>query len=216
MKFTKEEAYKELVARMTAKGEKLNLSERSINEQLETLITLVANEETELQDFVDKTLSLFKTADANVRNDVSVGINKYKEDNPIPKPQEPIVKTATDDVDNELLKRLEAMEQELANSKREKQQANIRKDILTALKNKGVKDENWVNTLLSEVNITDDFDVDSKVESYLKLYNISKGSFDSGATPDTANYSSEYQKEMFSKAREFREKKLKEQGIIKN
>ena len=30
MKFTKEEAYKELVAKMTAKGETLNLSERSL------------------------------------------------------------------------------------------------------------------------------------------------------------------------------------------
>ena len=35
MKFTKEDANKELVARMTAKGEKLNLSQRSMNEQVE-------------------------------------------------------------------------------------------------------------------------------------------------------------------------------------
>ena len=53
MKFTKDEAYKELVVRMTAKGEKLNLSERSVNEQLETLISLIANEEMELTDFVE-------------------------------------------------------------------------------------------------------------------------------------------------------------------
>ena len=44
MKFTKDEAYKELVAKMTAKGEKLNLSERSVNEQLETLISFISNE----------------------------------------------------------------------------------------------------------------------------------------------------------------------------
>ena len=47
MKFTKEEAIKELVAKMTTKGEKLNLSQRSINEQVEHLYTLIANEEME-------------------------------------------------------------------------------------------------------------------------------------------------------------------------
>ena len=52
MKFTKDEAYKDLVAKMTAKGEKLNLSDRSINEQLETLMTLIANDETELNDLL--------------------------------------------------------------------------------------------------------------------------------------------------------------------
>ena len=68
MKFTKDEAYKELVARMTAKGEKLNLSERSINEQLENLISLVATDETEMSDFVEKILPLIKTADNNIES----------------------------------------------------------------------------------------------------------------------------------------------------
>ena len=75
MKFTKDDARKELSTQMTAKGEKLNLSERSLNEQLDALIPLVANEEMELADFVTKVLPIFKTADANVRNDVSAGIN---------------------------------------------------------------------------------------------------------------------------------------------
>ena len=44
MKFTKEDAYKELVKLMTAKGEALNLSSRSINEQLEKLMPLLAND----------------------------------------------------------------------------------------------------------------------------------------------------------------------------
>ena len=82
MKFTKDDARKELSAQMTAKGEKLNLSERSLNEQLDTLIPLVANEEMELAEFVSKVLPVFKTADANVRNDVSVGIQDYKKQNP--------------------------------------------------------------------------------------------------------------------------------------
>lgn len=186
MKFTKEEAYKELVEKMTAKGEKLNLSERSINEQLETLIALVVSEETELNDFVEKTLPLFKTADSNVRNDVSVGINKYKEENPIPKPtSEPTIKPTTDIVDKELLNRLEAMEQELAESKREKQVANVRKEIVSKLKEKGVKNNEWAEALVSEITITENFDVDAKVNSYLNLYNKLQSSIGAGATPQS-------------------------------
>lgn len=180
MKFTKEEAYKELVERMTAKGEKLNLSGRSINEQLETLISLVANDETELQDFITNTLPVFKTADANVRNDVSVGINKYKEENPIKKETEVEPSKKADQI---LLDRLEAMEKELANAKREKQIASTRKEIATALKNKGVKDEDWVNDLLSEITINDNFDIESKVESYAKLYNKSNANVNPNVSP---------------------------------
>lgn len=186
MKFTKEEAYKDLVSKLTARGEKLDLSERSINEQLDTLMPIVANDETELSDFVDKTLPLFKTANANVRNDVSVGINKYKSENSIP--QQP---TETDPLKKEekteLELRLVALETELANEKRAKQLADIRKSVIGKLKDKGVKNEEWVNTLLSEVSITDDFDVDAKVESYLNLYNKSQAYTPTDATPRGAN-----------------------------
>ena len=78
MKFTKEDAYKELVRIMTEKGEKLNLSERSINEHLDNLMPLLANDETELNAFVQQILPLMKTADANIRHDVSVGIADFK------------------------------------------------------------------------------------------------------------------------------------------
>lgn len=187
MKFTKEDACKELVSRMTAKGEKLNLSERSINEQLDTLMAIVVNDETELADFIDRTLPLFKTADANVRNDVSVGIAKYKENNPTPpanpQPQQPGV----NDDKNELLTRLEAIELELANAKREEQVRSLHNDISMRLRSKGVKDEEWVNALLSEVTISDNVDVDAKVESYLNLYNKSHARIERNATPQGAN-----------------------------
>lgn len=189
MKFTKEDAYKDLVAKLTANGEKLNLSDRSINEQLETLMSIVANEETEMSDFVEKTMPLFKTANANVRNDVSAGINKYKEDNPPVKVTTPpnVQAEPKKDDKSELEKRMEVLEKELANAKREKQLLDIHADIIAKMKDKGVKDKEWVNALLSEVNITDDFDVDAKVESYLNLYNKSKAQVDTNVTPSSAS-----------------------------
>ena len=187
MKFTKEEAYKDLVSKMTARGEKLDLSERSINEQLDTLMPMVANDETELSDFVEKTLPLFKTANANIRNDVSVGINKYKTEHPVADPKP--TASPTEDKEgskSEFEKRIEALELELATAKREKQLTDIRKSIIGKLKDKGVKNEEWVNSLLSEVSITDDFDVDAKVESYLNLYNKSQAQTTRNATPEGA------------------------------
>lgn len=187
MKFTKENAYKELVAKMTANGEKLNLSERSINEQLDTLIPLIANEETEINDFIERTLPLFKTADANVRNDVSVGIHKYKAENPV----QTKAPQTTDDKSQEstelsaLLGRLEAMETELANAKKEKLVLGTKSTLIAKLKEKGVKDEAWANALISEINITDDFDIDSKVDAYVNLYNKSQSGVGKDATPQS-------------------------------
>lgn len=196
MKFTKEEAYKDLVSKMTTNGEKLNLSERSINEQLETLIGIVVNEDTELDDFVTKTLPLFKTANANVRNDISAGINKYKEENPIT-PSQPTdansqnkkVREGDEKSKSDLELRMEALEKELADAKRVKKDLDIRASVIAKMNEKGVKDKEWVNSLLSEVVITDDFDVDTKVESYLNLYNKSKAQVEPNATPADATNS---------------------------
>ena len=104
MKFTKEDAIKELVAKMTANGEKLNLSQRSIDEQVERLLSLIGNDEMESNTFVDSIMPIIKTADANVRNDISQGIKEYIEKNPKTPP------TANTDVNDQLLARLEALE----------------------------------------------------------------------------------------------------------
>lgn len=184
MKFTKENAYEELVKLLTANGEKLNLSQRSINEQLETLMPLLANDETELNDFVKSVLPVFKTADANVRNDVSVGINKYKEENPIKqieKPQQTIENPTGEQTEME--KRLAAMEEKLAAAEKKERNANIKSEIVRKLKEKGVKNDDWVNALLSEVTITDDFDVDAKVDSYVNLFNKINSDYNPDVTP---------------------------------
>lgn len=184
MKFTKEDAYKELVKQMTAKGEALNLSSRSINEQLEKLMPLLANDETELSDFVNTTLPIFKTADANVRNDVSEGIRKYKDENPI-QTQTPKTKDGNTELD-EMRKRLEKMESEYKSRQEAERIARTRNEIVEKLKAKGVKDTAWLTPFLSDITITEDFDVDAKVETYLKSYNTFKAQIDTDVTPKGA------------------------------
>lgn len=189
MKFTKEDACKELVRRMTTNGEKLNLSERSVNEQVEALLPLVTNDETELDDFIAKALPFIKTANANVRNDIAQGIKEYKDNNPI-KPNttttKPNPEGGQDGEIAKLLERIEKMESESAAAKQREREDGIRKTIYSKLKEKGVKDKDWVNSFLSEVTITDDFDVESKVEAYLNIYNKAKANIPSNITPATA------------------------------
>lgn len=202
MKFTKEDAYKELVKLMTAKGEALNLSSRSINEQLEKLMPLLANDETELSDFVNTILPIFKTADANVRNDVSEGIKKYKDENPI-QTQTTNTKTNEGSIElEEMRKRLEKMESEYKSRQEAERIAKTRNEIVEKLKAKGVKDTTWLNPFLSDITITEDFDVDAKVETYLKSYNTFKAQIDPDVTPKGAGGSNLKDDDMIKRAAE--------------
>ena len=184
MKFTKEEANKELVAKMTAKGEKLNLSQRSMNEQVEHLYTLIANEEMELADFVEKVLPFVKTSDANVRNDVSQGIKDYKSQNPIVEPKkEPIVEP--NNPNKELLERLEALEKKNRENELKLHNQNIKSNLSTKMKELGIKNTKWIDMMLENVAITEDFDVDTNATKYLELYNTMQADVDPSVTPNS-------------------------------
>ena len=207
MKFTKENAYKELVAKMTAKGEKLNLSERSINEQLEKLIPLIANDETELADFIEKSLPFFKTADANVRNDISVGIKDYIDKNPKveePKPQEPKSQEGNEEM-RKILERLEGLEKrnsELETAELVKQKKN---EIKSYLKDKGVKNEDWISEMLEQISISKDTEVQVKGDSLLGMYNKLYAGIEEFALPGQAggNVNDERLKDAISKAGQY-------------
>ena len=184
MKFTKEDAIKELVAKLTANGEKLNLSTRSINEQIEALLPLVANEEMECTTFVDAVMPLVKTADANVRNDVSQGIKDYQQKNPIVTPkQEPKTTQQPTDANSELLARLEALERESQEAKKALQYQNVKTNLSNKMKELGIKNDKWIEMMLGNVTITDDFDVDTKAASYVELYNSMSADVNYNVTP---------------------------------
>lgn len=186
MKFTKEDACKDLMSKIPTKGETLQLSERSINEQLETLMPLLANEETELADFITSVLPIFKTADANVRANVSAQVKEYKEKNPIqepPKKQEPSKKE--DDEVAKLLERINALEQKNADNEKAKALAKRRSDVTAIMKEKGVKDGEWINDFLEAVSLDgDDFDAATRAESYVKIYNKTKSKVNKNLSPE--------------------------------
>ena len=85
MKFTKEEALKEIKAML---GEKPQISERSILEATETLLTF-AGEETELPDFMEKAKPFFKTFEGNLRAEVADKVKSAKVKEPEKNPESP-------------------------------------------------------------------------------------------------------------------------------
>ena len=190
MKFTKEDANKELVAKMTAKGEKLNLSQRSMNEQVEHLYTLIANEEMELAEFVEKVLPFVKTADANVRNDVSQGIKDYKNQNPIVEPKNNTnANIDPNDPNKALLERLEALEKKNRENELALHNKNVKSNLSKKMQELGIKNTKWIDTMLDNVSITEDFDVDANATKYLELYNTMQAGIDPSVTPNATSTS---------------------------
>lgn len=194
-KFTKEDALKELMGAIPNKGERLNLSERSINEQLDTLMPLLAGEETELPAFIASVLPVFKTADANVRNDVSVGIKDYKDKNPLPtKKQEP---TPVNEDLQKALARIEELEKKNAANEHATLLARRRSEIVSKMGEKGCKDTDWINGFLEEVNLEgDEFDANARAEKYIDMYNKAKSFSPKGITPGSPSGGSNANKEL--------------------
>jgi hypothetical protein len=185
MKFTKKDAYEHLVSKMlTNKGQTLYISERSVNEMLDTLMPLIANDETELESFVDSVLPMFKTTDLNVKNDVSVGITDIKKSySPPTNKKEPEPKPTENDANNELLQRLSELEDKLKANEAKEKAVGLRQSFIAKSKEVGVKDDEWLSAYADILNISDGFDVDAQADSCLRFYNKSLSTIKKDATP---------------------------------
>lgn len=194
MKFTKEEAFESLKGILTNNGKKtLRMSEKSINKQLETLIPLIANDDMELSDFVSKVKDSFSVMNSNAEKDNSDFVKQWEKDHP--QHQDPKPKTdgnnpdgnggsGQNDAMERMMKRLEELEKRENEREKEAKISAKRSELLKAMKDKGIKDEQWCKDLVSEISLSEDTDVDAKADSFLKLYNKSKASAgDDGVTP---------------------------------
>lgn len=186
MKFTKEDAFESLKRKLTNNERKtLRMSEKSLQKLTENLMGDFADDETGLPDFVDKVLPFLETFNSNIEKDRSDFIKQWKEEHP-----DPTSKTTETEEPKEnsemkaLMERIAALEADKKESEKKASIAQKRKEAVSKLKEKGVKDDDWVNDFLSEVNITEDFDVDSKTEQWVKLYNKSKASGGATVTPE--------------------------------
>lgn len=186
MKFTKDEAVKELSAKYKPRYGEPAKWERTIGECVEHALKLIGEEsEIELDAFVGFVTPFLDTTAGFLTketSDVAKGLNQQIED--LKKQigsnnNEP----NKNDGNDELLKRLEALENANKEARLRETAKTKRGEIVEKLKAKGVKDTNWIDLMLSKATIGEDTDTEKEAGEYLEIYNKMHASDGDGYTP---------------------------------
>ena len=185
MKFTKEEAGKEIAAKLSKSVENIGAWDRTIRENVETLWGILGEEnEIELGDFVTKALPLFNTTAGFMRKTNADLAKSYEEKIELLKQQKPTSQTS--DPNKELIERLAALEKANEEQKTKLAIDAKRQELTDKLKEKGVKDAKWINDLFGLVSVQEDTDVNAEVDKYVNLYNSSRSRYNSNVTPSSS------------------------------
>lgn len=194
MKFTREQACEKLTAQLTANGEKLNISQRTLKRHVETLMKYAAKEDPELDAFVNDVIEDVRDLDGQYRKDHSDYIKEYNENHPGEgnKGNDDQNKgkgtPTTDPAMKQVLEELASLKSQMAEEKKNKTLSKVRGSLKEAMEKKGVKDKEWIEGLLSEISVTEEMDVEAKADSLLKLYNKTKASEgDNDTTPGASS-----------------------------
>ena len=192
MKFTKEQAFEKLKGFLTESGKKpLRMTELSLNRQLDTLMPILTDDETELDDFFEKSKESFKTMNSDAEfNNSNFAKNFEKEfkeqwekDHPNKEPNKDEGEGEKGGLSKAVLDRLKKLEEKDAMYEAEKIKTEKRSELLKKLKEKKVDDTEWLNAYVKKLPINGDTDIDAEVDDALTLYNRSNSHFDSNATP---------------------------------
>lgn len=177
MKFTKENAVEKLNQILTNGGKKtLRMSTRTLDAQTESLMSLIADDEMELDAFVEKVKVILESTNSNIEHDNSDFIRTYQEQHPAPNPPTPPTPPAPDDPQAKLLERIAELE------KKEQERADAavlvtkKAGIKKYLSDNNVKDDSWIEMAMGLSGIKADDDVEAKGKSLLEFYNKSKAS----------------------------------------
>lgn len=190
MKFTEEEVFEKIKNALSNNGKKtLNITDRSIKGNIKKMIALLANDETELDSFVESIKPFFDEFEGNLRSDNSKFIKKWEDEHKQQSSEEESA-SKTDQTEatvnpeiQKLLDRITLLENEQKENKTKAALREKKSSIEKKLGDKGVKDAEWIDTILSEVNITEEMDVDASVEKYVKLYNRTNAQTPIGVSP---------------------------------
>lgn len=189
MKFTKEDAVKGLTAKLSQNVENISKWERTIKENVETLCSILGeNSEIELDDFIEKAVPIFNTTAGFIRKENSDLAKTFKSEiddlkAQLAKPNNQNQVKPTDQ-NEELLKRLEALENENKRNKEELAQRETKNKLAAKMKELGIKSSKWIDGMLSKAAITADMDVDATAKDYLEIYNDFVANVTPSVTPD--------------------------------
>lgn len=193
MKFTKEQAFEKLKGFLTESGKKpLRMTELSLNRQLDTLMPILTDDETELDDFFEKSKESFKTMNSDAEfNNSNFAKNFEKEFKEQWEKDHPSQETNKDEggegekegLSKAVLDRLKALEEKDAMHEAEKIKTTKRSELIKKLKEKKVDDTEWLNAYVNKIPISGDTDIDAEANDALALYNRSNSHFDNNVTP---------------------------------
>lgn len=187
MKFTKEEAVEKLNQLLTNDGKKpLRMSAKTLNEHAESLMSLVADEEMELDDFVTKVKPMLENVNSNMEKDRSDFIKEYQKTHPEPpKPKKKTEEGEGEGKEPTLLEQIQQQLNELKEQNRQREETEAveakRKEVRKYLETNHVTDAKWIDSILEIATIGKDDDAEEKGKTYLELYNQSR----SGGGPIT-------------------------------
>ena len=203
-KFTKQEAIKALEAKVPAKDKELDLG-RTISEAVDNSLELIGEDsEMELEDFVAKVFKQVKTSIGLTHSENSKVAQKMQSQ--LDELQKKIdgksgQKKDDDDGDgngNEnkeikaMMEKIAKMEEKLAAKETADTVAEKRKQLIAKM-SEDIKDNEWIEGYLAEINVTADTDVEAKAKDYVAFYNkthtkggkVTPKSTDGGEDSDT-------------------------------
>lgn len=216
MKFTEEQAREALRAELTNKGRKsLAMSEKTLVKQTEILINKLANDEMGLPDFVEVALEILNVTNDNIRKDKSDFVKQWRDEHPEKTPApEPNQEPKTNNPELDALKaEIEALKATNAENEKKSKLSAKKSDLISALNSKGIKDKEWIDSFLSEVNITEDLDVDAKADIYAKIYNKTQANVSPTITPKNPSGVQDDNLAALKEASRLAEQRNKDMGI---
>ena len=203
-KFTKEQAIKALEAKIPTKDKELDLG-RTISEAVDNSLELIGEDsEMELEDFVAKVFKQVKTSIGLTHSENSKVAQKMQSQ--LEELQKKIdgksgQKKEGDEGDgngNEnkeikaMMEKIAKMEEKLAAKETADTVAEKRKQLIAKM-SEDIKDNEWIEDYLAEINVTADTDVEAKAKDYVAFYNkthtkggkVTPKSTDGGEDSDT-------------------------------
>lgn len=175
---------------------RLTLSERTINEELDDVLGDFGDDEAANTAIVSRVASRLKRMDGNLHADVSAEVKRYRERNkpsvpPANTGEEPSKDTVTAETMRKLLERIEGLEKHNEEQAKSVARQRVSSDVHSALKQKLEKagfttNDYFMKAALAKLQISDeDNDIPSLVDKAERLYNadMKEAGFDPEATP---------------------------------
>lgn len=181
MKFTKEQFSEALKAKLTPNGKSLAMSERTLNANAEKIYKRLekASNDEELDDIVKEYLPDFEEINGNVQKDNSDFIKQWKEEHPDTKTEEANKQKPDgkpngegDDRLDKLLKEIEGLKAEREAEKTAKTISQKKADMISKFKEKGIKDEKWLDSYVKKISITAQTDIEAETKDAVDFYNL--------------------------------------------